>query len=155
MDSYGLRYDRTLVQVSYVEGKFLKHFSYHLLVHWSPASRPAFLSYRKLRFYTIKNAPRGCALGARVDGCRSNRASARECAKAHSFFSSYRKLRFYTIKNAPRGSHFGGMELCRLRDPPQAENPAKQDSIFTAFHKMQHTSSPILPYPKRKRMRMP
>ena len=35
MDSYGLRYDRTLVQVSYVEGKFLKHFSYHLLVHWS------------------------------------------------------------------------------------------------------------------------
>lgn len=39
--------------------------------------------------------------------------------------------------------------------PPQAENPAKQDSIFTAFHKMQHTSSPILPYPKRKRMRMP
>ena len=95
MDSYGLRYDRTLVQVSYVEEKFLKHFSYHLLVHWSPASRPAFLSYRKLRFYTIKNAPR------------------------------------------------------------QAENPAKQDSIFTAFHKMQHTSSPILPYPKRKRMRMP
>ena len=111
MDSYGLRYDRTLVQVSYVEGKFLKHFSYHLLVYWSPASRPAFLSYRKLRFYTIKIAP--------------------------------------------RGSHFGGVELCRLRDPPQAENPAKQDSIFTAFHKMQHTSSPILPYPKRKRMRMP
>ena len=63
MDSYGLRYDRTLVQVSYVEGKFLKHFSYHLLVHWSPASRPAFLSYRKLRFYTIKNAPRGSHFG--------------------------------------------------------------------------------------------
>ena len=63
MDSYGLRYDRTLVQVSYVEGKFLKHFSYHLLVNWSPASRPAFLSYRKLRFYTIKNAPRGSHFG--------------------------------------------------------------------------------------------
>ena len=63
MDSYGLRYDRTLVQVSYVEEKFLKHFSYHLLVHWSPASRPAFLSYRKLRFYTIKNAPRGSHFG--------------------------------------------------------------------------------------------
>ena len=63
MDSYGLRYDRTLVQVSYVEGKFLKHFSYHLLVHWSPASRPVFLSYRKLRFYTIKNAPRGSHFG--------------------------------------------------------------------------------------------
>ena len=39
-----------------------------------------------------KNAPRGCALGARVDGCRSNRASARECAKAHSFLL-YRKDR--------------------------------------------------------------
>ena len=26
-----------------VEEKFLKHFSYHLRVHWSPASRPAFL----------------------------------------------------------------------------------------------------------------
>ena len=47
---------------------------------------PVFLSYRKLRFHTIRNAPRGCALGARVDGCRGNRASARECAKAHSFF---------------------------------------------------------------------
>ena len=44
-----------------------------------------FLSYRKLCFHTIINAPRGCALGARVDGCRGNRASARECAKAHSF----------------------------------------------------------------------
>ena len=63
MDSYGLRYDCTFVQVSYVEGKFLKHFSYHLLVYWSPASRPAFLSYRKLRFYTIKNAPRGSHFG--------------------------------------------------------------------------------------------
>ncbi len=29
---------------------------------------------------SYKNAPRGCALGAKVDGCRSNRASARECA---------------------------------------------------------------------------
>ena len=35
---------------------------------------------------SYKNAPRGCALGAKVDGCRSNRASARECAKTHSFF---------------------------------------------------------------------
>lgn len=68
MDSYGLRYDCTFVQVSYVEGKFLKHFSYHLLVYWSPAEQAGF---------------------------------------------------------------------------------------FTVFHKMQHTSSPILPYPKRKRMRMP
>ena len=48
-------------------------------------SKGVFLSYRKLRFHTIKKAPRGCALGARVDGCRSKRASARECAKAHSF----------------------------------------------------------------------
>ena len=69
MDSYGLRYDRTLVQVSYVEEKFLKHFSYHLRMHWSPASRPAFLSYRKLRFYTIKNAPRGSHFGG-VELCR-------------------------------------------------------------------------------------
>lgn len=42
MDSYGLRYDRTFVQVSYVEGKFLKHFSYHLLVYWSPAEQAGF-----------------------------------------------------------------------------------------------------------------
>ena len=28
------------------------------------------------------------ALGAGVDGCRGNRASARECAKAHSFLSA-------------------------------------------------------------------
>ena len=49
----------------------------------------ALLSYRKLRFHTIINAPRGCVLGARVDGCRSNRASARECALAHSFFVGY------------------------------------------------------------------
>ena len=34
---------------------------------------------------SYKNAPRGCALGAKADGCRSNRASARECALAHSF----------------------------------------------------------------------
>ncbi|MEE0253545.1 MAG: hypothetical protein U0I76_01425, partial [Lachnospiraceae bacterium] len=31
------------------------------------------------------------ALGAGVDGCRSNRASARECAKAHSFYVFQRK----------------------------------------------------------------
>ena len=36
-------------------------------------------------FAAMKKMQRGCALGARVDGCRSNRASARECAKAHSF----------------------------------------------------------------------
>ena len=46
----------------------------------------AFLSYRKLCFHTIKKLRLGCALGAGVDGCRSNRASVRECAKAHSFF---------------------------------------------------------------------
>ena len=47
----------------------------------------AFLSYRKLCFHTIKKLRLGCALGAGVDGCRSNRASARECAKAHSFLA--------------------------------------------------------------------
>ncbi len=52
------------------------------LVH----TRRSFLFYRKLRpMIQKKSAPRGCALGARVDGCRSNRASARECARAHSF----------------------------------------------------------------------
>jgi hypothetical protein len=51
-----------------------------------------FLSYRKLRFHTIRKAPRGCALGARVDGCRSNRASARECATAHSFFEGQKRF---------------------------------------------------------------
>ena len=49
----------------------------------------AFLSYRKLCFHTIKKRRLGCALGAGVDGCRSNRASARECAKAHSFYYIY------------------------------------------------------------------
>ena len=44
-----------------------------------------FIIVWKLRFHTIINAPRGCALGAVVDGCRGNRASARECVKAHSF----------------------------------------------------------------------
>ena len=47
----------------------------------------AFLSYRKLCFHTIKKLRLGCALGAGVDGCRSNRASARECALAHSFMN--------------------------------------------------------------------
>ena len=49
-----------------------------------------FIIVWKLRFHTIINAPRGCALGARVDGCRGNRASARECAKAHSFLCDCR-----------------------------------------------------------------
>ena len=52
-----------------MEEKFLKHFSYHLRVHWSPASRPALLSYRKLRFHTIINAPRGSHCGGMVE-CR-------------------------------------------------------------------------------------
>ena len=62
-------------------------------------TRP-FLSYRKLRFHTIINALRGCALGARVDGCRGNRASARECAKAHSFLL-YRKEEIDLKVHAP------------------------------------------------------
>lgn len=36
-----------------------------------------------------------------------------------------------------------------------ALEPGEQAGFFAVFHKMQHTSSPILPYPKRKRMRMP
>ena len=39
-----------------------------------------FLSYRKLRFHTIRKAPRGCALGAR------------ECATAHSFFEGQKRF---------------------------------------------------------------
>jgi hypothetical protein len=42
-----------------------------------------------------KKALRGCALGAGVDGCQSNRASARECAKAHSFFVAPVLSKFY------------------------------------------------------------
>ena len=59
----------------------------------NPASQDSFLSYRKLCFHTIINALRGCALGARVDGCRGNRASAQECAKAHSFLQNLREYR--------------------------------------------------------------
>jgi len=61
----------------------------------------AFLSYRKLCFHTIKKLRLGCALGAGVDGCRSNRASARECAKAHSFFMGFillRVLEFFVFR---------------------------------------------------------
>ena len=73
-----------------------------------------FLIVRKLRFHTIINALRGCALGARVDGCRSNRASARECAKAHSFSQLFVKQGMevkmtaegmYTIKEAAKKVH--------------------------------------------------
>ena len=46
----------------------------------------AFSFHRKMRPMKIK-ALRGGTLGAGVDGCRSNRASARECALAHSFSS--------------------------------------------------------------------
>ena len=74
-----------------------------------------FLSYRKLCFHTIKNASRGCALGARVGSCRGNRASARECAKAHSFL--YRKLCIYTIKNALLGSHMRRSGMMSLMLP--------------------------------------
>lgn len=38
----------------------------------------------KMVSYETKSAPLGCALGAKVDGCQSNRASARESAKAPS-----------------------------------------------------------------------
>ena len=92
MDSYGLRYDRTLVQVSYVEGKFLKHFSYHLLVYWSPASRPAFLSYRKLRFYTIKTLREDAHFGG-VELCRlRDPPQAENPAKQDSIFTAFHKM---------------------------------------------------------------
>ena len=35
--------------------------------------------------YAPTAVERRCALGSGEDGCRSNRASARECARAHSF----------------------------------------------------------------------
>ena len=47
-------------------------------------AKGGFLIHRKLRPMN-QNAPRGCALGAMVDGCRSNRASARESCKQDSF----------------------------------------------------------------------
>ena len=75
----------------------------------NPASQDSFLSYGKLRFHTIINALRGCALGARVDGCRGNRASARECAMAHSF-SKWQK-RFLPEGAFVRNQY--GLEKCR------------------------------------------
>ena len=66
----------------------------------NPASQDSFLSYRKLCFHTIINALRGCALGAWVVGCRGNRASARKCAKAHSFLL-YRKEEIDLKVHAP------------------------------------------------------
>ena len=63
-----------------------------------------------------KNAPRGCALGAGVDGCRSNRASARECAKAHSFFYSLFVAPCGQIpcsrENLSAGSHEAHSNVC-------------------------------------------
>ena len=47
--------------------------------------RSRILFYRmKTSFPYDKKRSARIALGARADGCRSNRASARECAKAHS-----------------------------------------------------------------------
>ena len=56
------------------------------------AERAFYCCIRKfvsIQCYTIKNAPRGCTLDARVDGCRSNRASAQKYTKAHSFYILY------------------------------------------------------------------
>ena len=78
----------------------------------NPASQDSFLSYRKLCFHTIINAPRGCALGARVDGCRGNRASARECAKAHSFFCA-RLTVCFCLPFSKSGKRFFLPFLCR------------------------------------------
>ena len=76
----------------------------------------AFLSYRKLCFHTIKTLRLGCALGAGVDGCRSNRASARECAKAHSFFYSLFVAPCGQIpcsrENLSAGSHEAHSNVC-------------------------------------------
>ena len=56
-------------------------FAWH--IEEAPVAR--LLISEKMVSYETKSAPLGCALGAKVDGCQSNRASARECAKAHSF----------------------------------------------------------------------
>ena len=95
---------RALLQITHQRKLVHRYLRNAVLVNAKTACRmniqflsAVFLSYGKLRFHTIINALRGCALGARVDGCRGNRASARECAKAHSLLS-YRKLRFHTIK---------------------------------------------------------
>jgi len=82
----------------------------------NPASQDSFLSYRKLCFHTIINALRGCALGARVDG-RGNRASARECAKAHSFLL-YRKEEIDLKVHAPS---------YRIPEPCTGENRDQRD----------------------------
>ena len=56
------------------------------------AERAFYCCIRKfvsIQCYTIKNAPRGCTLDARVDGCRSSRVSAQKYTKAHSFYILY------------------------------------------------------------------
>jgi len=51
-----------------------------------------FLSYRKLRFHTIKKLRGAAPAGEGVGGCRTTRASARECATAHSFFEGQKRF---------------------------------------------------------------
>ena len=64
--------------------------------------RSRILFYRmKTSFPYDKKRSARIALGARADGCRSNRASARECAKAHSlsYFIKYNDLSDVLKKN--------------------------------------------------------
>ena len=58
---------------------------------------PVFLSYRKLRFHTIRNAPRGSHCSG-MEECRLRDPPQAENPASQDSFLSYRKLRFYTIK---------------------------------------------------------
>ena len=55
------------------------------------------LSYRKLRFHTIINAPRGSHCSG-MEECRLRDPPQAENPASQDSFLSYRKLRFYTIK---------------------------------------------------------
>ena len=100
-----------------------------------PRHIPFYLSHGKLRFHAIKNAPRGCALGAMVDGCRSNRASAQECAKAHSFslFCNIQKISILQVFSyrspAGRCTRLGCSERSSIL--PLREGSADQGSMQT------------------------
>ena len=96
----------------------------------SHISVTAFLLYRKYiatlkcesrASYRAKSPGAGCALGAVVCGCKSNRASARECAKAHSFSITGNSDEFSVTQKALRAGTFG---------LPYSDHPQKQKKYF-------------------------
>ena len=72
---------------------------------------PVFLSYRKLRFHTIRNAPRGSHCSG-MEECRLRDPPQAENPASQDSLLSYRKLRFHTIINALRGCALGA-RMCQ------------------------------------------